>query len=204
MTTQAYIADGARVNQSTAGGAPQTIAINAEDDTKIVNVSGALALSEGSAGVAVSIIVEVIDRDVNAYIGKSARVSAGGDMTIQAKSKEELFELVVAGGASESAGVAGSILVLALNKAGSHSTSAYVDDYAVVHAGGKLEISASDVADKLNLASGNVAIGGGSAGVGASVVVVVRDGVVDAAVHQHADVQANGGSGLRARAAQTE
>src|SRR4029077_2983192 len=97
----------------------------------------------------------------------------------------------------ESAGVAGSIVVVVLNEAGSHSTSAYVDDYANVHAGGEVDISASDSADKLNLAAGNVAIGGGSAGVGASVIVLVRNGVVDAAIHPHAGGDAGRSTGVR-------
>ena len=78
----------------------------------------------GSAGIAVSIIVEVIDKDVGAWIGKSAHVSAGGDISVSATSKEDLFELTVAGGASEGAAVTGAITVIVLNEAGTHGTAA--------------------------------------------------------------------------------
>ena len=44
----------------------------------------------------------------------------------------------------------------------------------------------------------NVAFGS-EAGVGASAVILVRNGTVDAAIHQGADIQSNGGSGLAAR-----
>src|SRR5262249_57653863 len=87
------------------------------------------------------------------------------------------------------------ILVIEFNGSGSHGTSAYVDDSAVVHAGGQLEIAASDGTKDnpvtLDLAAGNVAVGTGSAGVGAAAIVLIRHGNVDAAVHQNADIQAN-------------
>ncbi|MGZ3438561.1 MAG: beta strand repeat-containing protein, partial [Polyangia bacterium] len=203
ITTQAWIADNAQINQSgPLGTSAQTIDVEVTDTTHLINVAGALALSEGSAAVGVSIIVDVIDKDVGAWIGKTAHVSAGGDMSVSASSTENLFELAVAGGASEGAAVTGSILVVVLNEAGTHSTTAFIDNGAVVHAGGKVAVSASDAAD-LTLSSGNVAIGGGSAGVGASVVVLVRNGTVDAAVHQNAHVDADGGNGLSVSATQS-
>ena len=142
VTTQAWIADTAQINQTTAGGGAQTVAVSATDTTHLVNVAGALALTEGSAAVGVSIIVDVIDKDINAWIGKSAHVSAGGDITVSASSAETLFELAVAGGASEGAAVTGSILVVVLNEAGTHSTSAFIDNSAVVHGGGNVGVSA--------------------------------------------------------------
>ena len=203
ITTQAWIADNAQINQSgPLGTSAQTIDVSATDTTHLINVAGALALSEGSAAVGVSIIVDVIDKDVGAWIGKTAHVSSGGDMSVSASSTENLFELAVAGGASEGAAVTGSILVVVLNEAGTHSTTAFIDNGAVVHAGGKVAVSASDSAD-LTLSSGNVAIGGGSAGVGASVVVLVRNGTVDAAIHQNAHVDADGGNGVSVSATQS-
>ena len=203
ITTQAWIADNAQINQSgPLGAGTQTIDVSATDTTHLINVAGALALSEGSAAVGVSIIVDVIDKDVGAWIGKNAHVSSGGDMSVSASSTENLFELAVAGGASEGAAVTGSILVIVLNEAGTHSTTAFIDNGAVVHAGGKVAVSASDSAD-LTLSSGNVAIGGGSAGVGASVVVLVRNGTVDAAIHQNAHVDADGGNGVSVSATQS-
>src|SRR5262249_57650233 len=98
------------------------------------------------------------------------------------------------------------ILVIEFNGSGSHGTSAYVDDRAVVHAGGKLEIAAGDGTNDnpvtLDLTAGNVAVGTGSAGVGAAAIVLIRHGNVDAAVHQNADIQANGGEGLMVTADQ--
>ena len=62
LTTQAWIGDGAQINQTTpSGGAPQTITVSAEDNTKLTNVAGALALTEGSAGIAFCPFIVEID-----------------------------------------------------------------------------------------------------------------------------------------------
>src|SRR5262249_40293981 len=148
LTTRAWIADGAFVNQSLAGGPEQQVDVKAESDTTLTNVAGALALSEGSASVAVSVITEILLKDTRAYIGKNAHVSAGGDSSVESKAKEDLFELAVGGAASEDAAVTGSVVVVDLADA---NTLAFVDENAIVHAGGALEITASDDAEKLDL-----------------------------------------------------
>jgi hypothetical protein len=204
LKTKAYIGDGAQINQIGAlGSAAQTITVAAQDDTEIVNIAGALGATTGSAGVGLSIIVEVITKDVTAFIGKSALVRAGGSIAVTSSASEDMFELAVAGGASTSAGVAGAILVVLINAVDDHGTLAYIDDNATVHAGGSLDVAATDTAEKLELSAGNVAFGS-EAGVGASAVVLVRNGTVDAAIHQGADIQSNGGSGLAVAATQSE
>ena len=203
--TEAYIAADARVNQTapySTGGSTQTLDISAEDDTTLVNVPGALALTEGSAGIAASVDVEVITKKVKAYIGQGAMVNAGGDVSIGAISTENLFVLAIAGAASEDVAVTGSIIVVDLN-GGSQSTTAFIDNDAVLHGGGKVDISASDNAP-LSLSAGNVAVTSGAAGVGASAVILLRNGNVDAAVHSNATVDANGSTGLSVSAQQTE
>ncbi|HEY3921306.1 MAG TPA: carbohydrate-binding protein, partial [Gaiellaceae bacterium] len=206
ISTLAYIASGAKVNQDApynADTAGQTLTVSATDTTTLVNVAGALAASEGSAGIGVGLIVDVINKNVNAYVGSSAQVYAGDNVQISATSTEDLDEIAVAGGVSEDAAVAGAIIVVALDQGGgSHSTSAYIDNNATLHSKGSVTISASDNAP-LELISGNVAIGG-SAGVGASAAILVRDGNVDAAVHNGANVDASGGTGLGVSATQTE
>ena len=207
LTTKAFIGDGAQVNQTTHA-ATQSIEVKAEDLTTITNVAGALALNNGSAAVAVTVIVEIINKDVQAFIGKSAQVSAGPlvgacacDVDVRAMASENLFELAVSGGAGTGAAVAGSILVVLLNEIGPQATRAYIDENATVSARGKVEVNASDTAN-LDLAAGNIAIGTGSAGVGASAAILVRNGTVDAAVRTGADVDADGGSGLVVSASQ--
>ncbi|MES1246633.1 MAG: hypothetical protein ABUS54_03040, partial [Actinomycetota bacterium] len=139
-----------------------------------------IAGSVDGAGIAVSIVVDVIDKDVTASIDDHANVWAGNSVTVQALSSEKLFELAVGGGASgSSAAVTGSFVVLVLNKAGSHSTSAFIGD-ATVHSGGQTHVKASDDEDKVEAYAGNISISGGSAAVGVGVTVVVRQGTVNA------------------------
>ncbi|HTZ05978.1 MAG TPA: carbohydrate-binding protein, partial [Gaiellaceae bacterium] len=95
ISTHARIADGAQVNQSVAGGSDQSVSVTASDDTKIVNVAGALALSTGDAGVGIGIIVDVVNKDVNASIGDPTAVEAGGDVTVSATATEQFLEIAV-------------------------------------------------------------------------------------------------------------
>src|SRR2546427_4947497 len=62
---------------------------------------------------------------------------------------------------------------------------------------------ATDNADKLEMYGGNITVGG-SAGIGATAVILVRHSVVEAYVGGGADVRALGGSGLRVIANQSE
>src|SRR5260370_9199382 len=133
ITTQAFIGGGAQINQSTHGGGDQTISVTAQDDTHLVNVAGALALSEGDAGVAIGLIVDVISKDVVAYIGASANVYAGGNISVKPTSSMALVELAIDAGASQSAGLASSVIVVVLNQGGPHSTRAYIHRRALLH-----------------------------------------------------------------------
>ena len=170
------------------GGGGQSVEVTATDDTHLVNVAGALALSLSGAGVAVSIIVDVIDKDVTASIDDNVNVWAGGTVTVQAISTESIFELAVGGGASGgSASVAGSFAVLVWNKAGSHSIAASIGD-ATVHSGGLTHVKASDTVDKLEMYVGSISISASSAAVGVSVTVLVHDGNVDAHVANGANL----------------
>ncbi|TAM91272.1 MAG: hypothetical protein EPN43_04655, partial [Jatrophihabitans sp.] len=201
--TEAYINDGAQINQTTTGDGTQTVAVQAQDNTTVKNIAGSVALSLGSASVGGSIIVDIVSKDVRARIGSSAHVNAGGDITVSATATESMLE--VAAGASASTGSAaiqGSINVIVLNP-GTHSTAATIDTNAVVHSLGNVTVSASDTADKLSIISGNVAISTGGAGVGASAAILVRDGTVTATIGAGASVEADGSAGLSVTATQT-
>src|SRR5439155_26153157 len=161
------------------GGALQSVTVSAIDNTSVTNIAGALGLTTGSAGVGLGIVVEVILKDVRAYIGHSARVFAAAAVSIQATSTERILAIAASAGASPSGGVAGSIIVAVVLT----GTRAYVESStgsaSTVHAGGNMTIAASDSADKLELYAGGLAFGS-SGGVGASIVVLVRTPVVRA------------------------
>jgi len=122
---------------------------------------------------------------------------------VTAVSTENLLEIVVGGSASDSsAAVAGTFAVIVINP-GDHATAASIGDNAVVHAGGNVSVTASDTADKLSIVSGNVAISTSSAGVGASLALLVRSGTVTATIGNGADIEADGSTGLTVSATQT-
>ena len=100
LTTTAAIDPHAQINSSTHGGGGQTVEVTATDDTHVINVAGGLAISTGGVGVGISVIVDVINKDVSASIGNGANVSAGGTVTVQALSTENLFELAIVGAVS--------------------------------------------------------------------------------------------------------
>ena len=205
LTTQAYVAGGSRLNQhperlSGIGGAGQTLTVAAMDDTSITNLAGGLNFSSSGAGVGVGIDVDVIEKKVWAWIAPSSVVSTAGAIAVTATSTENFHQLAVDFGVSTSnAAVDGSIIVVVLNPSGDAVAKAEVG--GTVHAGQALAVTASDSFTTLLLAGGG-AISGSSAGVAVSVIVIDRNGKVDAGVAAGANLQAGGGSGLTVSAAQ--
>ena len=193
LSTRAWIADGALVNQEgTVGGAGQNVTVAASDSITINNVGGALALSKSSAGVGISVVVEISNSDVRAWIGESVAVRAGGFVKVTADSGEDWFVLAVAGAASAgSVAAAGAVLVIVSNEGGSNpQVLAQIGD-SLVAATGDVTVHAKKTT-KADLASGNLAISTSSAGVGLSVTVVVRNSTVTARIADGADVRAGG------------
>ncbi|TMB93338.1 MAG: hypothetical protein E6J38_11040, partial [Chloroflexi bacterium] len=221
MRTYAYIADGAQVNQDAdpiSTDPDQDITVSVTDSTEITNVAGALSLTTGSAGVGVGLIVEVMNKDDRAFIGKSADVNTGGDVSITATSTEDILEIAMSAGATTgSVGASGSFIVFVWNKGSGQTefesalrvpgTRAYINGGpsagATVHAGGKLEVKATDTVTGLKLLAGSVG-GGSSAGFGVASAILLRDGLVEASIGQNADIKAASGVGLDVSAEQTE
>ncbi|WP_367889442.1 hypothetical protein [Humibacter ginsenosidimutans] len=207
LTTQAYIAGGAAVNQHVPVNAAQSITITAEDTTTFVQLAGAIALTGGSVGVGLGLVVDVVNKDVRAYIGDGVAARVGGAVLLAATATDSLTAVAVDAGASTNTAVVGSIIVAVINQgAGGPGTRAYIDGGArptTVHAGGGMSIQASDTVPTLALYAGNLSVGG-TAGVGVSSAVLVRTGIVDAFIAANDDVQAHGAPGLAIGAAQSE
>ncbi len=206
-TTDAHIGDGARINQTAAPSLGQSLTVHAQDVVSELNISGALGVSTGDAGVGVAVIVEVVNRDVTATIGTGVLAKAGGDISISAMSREPLLNVAASAGASGEVGVGGSIIVVVINQ-GSGSPGTYAgiqsgsaaSDKTTVLAGGDLTVSASDniasdgTAVKTGLYAGGASFGS-SAGVGIAAVVLVRTSPVKATIGSYATV---GGKALTA------
>ena len=209
FTTEALIGEGAQVNQSDHGGAGQTITVKASDPVDLVNVAGGLALTKGNAGVGVGLIVEVIEVGVHAGIGADAAVQAGGDIAVEASSSENYFELAVELAASSKAGVAGSIVVLALNQSGTGcapggpGTCAEIGYGSTVTSGGNVTVKATDTAESIGLYAGQVSVGG-KAGVGVSSTTLLRTEDVNAGIAEEASVSSAGAGGLTVAASDNE
>ncbi|WP_159604522.1 beta strand repeat-containing protein, partial [Agromyces humi] len=119
--TQAWIGNGAQVNQEGAiGGGSQSVTVRAEDDLTVDDVGGTLSLSQSSASVGITVIVVVANSDVRAFIGDSADVRAGGSVTVDAGATEDWFLLAIAGGVSlNSVAVTGAVIVFVVDQGGS-------------------------------------------------------------------------------------
>jgi len=210
--TEAHINNGAQVNQSSGyqQGSSQKIKVTATDSNSIVNVAGGLALSSGDAGVGVGVTVDVLTTTTVASIGSSANVYAGGDVTVSANQTESYFGLSIEGSASGEAGVSGAVVVVVLNggssqgtcTGGADGTCAEIGSSTALESQGGVNVTASDTATNLNLSAGQISIGG-SAGVGASVVTLVRNQNVDAGIAANASVTGLGSSGVAVGATQT-
>ncbi|MEA2197047.1 MAG: mucin9, partial [Solirubrobacteraceae bacterium] len=201
--TEAYIAAGAQINQSTPGGSGQTVTVTAGNSTTLVNVAGGLALSTGDAGIGIGVLVDVIDKTVKASVGASAAVSAGGNVNVGATASESYFGLAVELGGSSSAGVTGSVVVVVLNSGGGTGEYASVGTGTSLISGGNVSVAASDTASNLTVITGNANYGG-DAGVGVSASVLVRHSNVDAGIGSGASIGAAGATGLTVNATQTE
>src|SRR5262249_28061946 len=126
--TWAYVGSSATVN---AGG---NVRVAARDDTGVTLVAGAAALGLGGVGVGGSVAVTTITKETLAYVADNATVNARGNnptgvaaldgtvaanfptrtvrgLSVQARSSEDLLNVVVAGAGGYAAGIAGAVSV---------------------------------------------------------------------------------------------
>ncbi|MDZ4169925.1 MAG: hypothetical protein U1E26_09780 [Coriobacteriia bacterium] len=187
ITTRAAIGDSAQINQTVTPGIAQHVKVAAKDTTAIKDYAGGIGGATGTAGVGVSVDVVVLTQDVEASIGSNAAISAAGSMEVTATSTIDLDLLSVCAGVSGgTAGVGGSIVVIVP----STSTLASVGDNAVASVGGDFAVTATHRGD-LMIISG-AAGGASTAGVGGSIVTVVRSDETKASVGKGSTIVAGG------------
>ncbi len=202
LNTKAKIGPGAKINQTTVGGAGQTVDVSASDDTRLTNLAGAVGLTTGAAGIGVGVLVEVINKHVEASMGSQAKVAAGGDVAVEADTSEDILDIAgSAGASSDTAGVAGSFIVVVLN----NDTKAFVagGTGATLHSGGDVSVTATDDAQDIKLFTGGLAFGS-TAGVGVAASILVKTTTVDAYIGSGTSVRAAALPGVKVSAAQTE
>lgn len=120
--TKAYTEDNTEL---TATGAADTdgIAITASDATKLSGGNGgaAIGLAGGGAGLALSVMN--LTKDTEAYAGKAAKLDAKGQISLNVRNSEDIFNLSLQAAGGSYAGLAGATNVMNLTAI----TKAYTD-----------------------------------------------------------------------------
>ncbi|MCB2040473.1 MAG: hypothetical protein KDH48_06615, partial [Rhodoferax sp.] len=167
-TTQAYIADNARINQDDTGeNAAQSVLVAAANDYQHLGVAGGLSIA-GNVAVTPGALVNVVTNTTKAWVGKSAQVDAMRDVEVRAQAAEDVLSISISVAGSGTVSVAGAVSVFVLN----NTTHAFVDNGAMIDATGNLLVTAVDATD-LDVVAGAVGIGLTGGGVGASIGVNV-------------------------------
>ena len=148
------IAEADQANLTEAG----NVSVTAKDTTKLYTAAGSGGVGS-SAGVGLSAAVEVVDKNVNAYVGNHTNVS-GDSLTVKAENTSDSLTEAAGLGVGGTAGVAGAASETFVN----HTTNAYVGKNATVTAKDKAEIAAIS-SFKQSACSGGVG-GAGNVGIG--------------------------------------
>ena len=126
--TKAYTEDNTEL---TATGTADTdgIAITASDETKLDGGNGgaSVGLAGGSAGLVLA--VTNIHKDTEAYAGKAAKLDAKGQISLDARNTEDLFNLSLQAAGGSYVGLAGATNVMNLTAI----TKAYTDTGAEIN-----------------------------------------------------------------------
>ena len=120
--TKAYTEDNTEL---TATGTADTdgIAITASDATKLHGGNGGASVGAAGGGVGLALSVMNLTKDTEAYAGKEAKLDAKGQISLDAQSSEDIFNLSLQAAGGSYAGLAGATNVMNLTAI----TKAYTD-----------------------------------------------------------------------------
>ncbi|MDI9420620.1 MAG: hypothetical protein QM451_00090 [Bacillota bacterium] len=188
-TTHAFVGAGSRMNLTLTDSAGQNVYVRAEDQTDLTSVAGAASYG-GTAGIGAAADVGVINKDTQAYIdsssGAQTTVNAGNTVGVSAHAEENLISVAAGFAGGGTVGVAGTAGVYTID----NITRSFIGEYAQVHTGGNVLVSALNK-NKLLMVSGSAA-GSGTASVGGSGAVVTSNRLTEAYIGSFADVSALG------------
>ncbi len=117
VSTTAYVGNGTQINQgaNTQAGINQSFSLKASDHTQIKNIAGGLGITTGAAGIGIGVDVEILNRDVTAYVDSlttnSTKITAAQGVSIQSSTSEDIFNLTLSGGLAGKVGVGGTVAV---------------------------------------------------------------------------------------------
>lgn len=120
--TKAYTEDNTEL---TATGTADTdgIAITASDATKLHGGNGGASIGAAGGGAGLALSVMNLTKDTEAYAGKAAKLDAKGQISLDAQSSEDIFNLSLQAAGGSYAGLAGATNVMNLTAI----TKAYTD-----------------------------------------------------------------------------
>lgn len=120
--TKAYTEDHTEL---TATGTADTdgIAITASDATKLHGGNGGASIGAAGGGAGLALSVMNLTKDTEAYAGKAAKLDAKGQISLNAQSSEDIFNLSLQAAGGSYAGLAGATNVMNLTAI----TKAYTD-----------------------------------------------------------------------------
>ncbi|MGC6476026.1 MAG: leukotoxin LktA family filamentous adhesin, partial [Parvibaculales bacterium] len=178
--TRAFIEDNALLNQTDNSNDTQSVSVLATSDTDLVTFSG----SGGGALVGVGITgdVMILEKETRAWIGENAQVASGGDVSVDARSQEDLLQIAMSinGGLVGVTGAAGVVVV-------SNLTEAEIEAGAIVTADDSIRVQATDDSE---IDAIIITGAGGAVGVGGSVGTYVLENITRAQIEQNAQVTA--------------
>ena len=126
--THAYTGDNAEL---TATGTEDTdgITITASDETKLDGGNGGASVGFVGGGAGLALAVTNIHKDTEAYAGKAAKLDAKGQISLDARNSEDIFNLSLQAAGGSYAGLAGATNVMNLTAI----TKAYTDTSAEIN-----------------------------------------------------------------------
>ena len=171
--TKAYTEDNTEL---TATGAADTdgIAITASDATKLHGGNGGASIGFAVGGAGLALSVMNLTKDTEAYAGKAAKLDAKGQISLDAQSSEDIFNLSLQAAGGSYAGLAGATNVMNLTAI----TKAYTDTGVEInqkagygkHGSKDVSVTAGHEVQKMENTV-TAASGSGGASVGAAVDV---------------------------------
>ncbi len=171
--TKAYTEDNTEL---TATGTADTdgIAITASDATKLHGGNGGASIGAAGGGAGLALSVMNLTKDTEAYAGKAAKLDAKGQISLDAQSSEDIFNLSLQAAGGSYAGLAGATNVMNLTAI----TKAYTDTGVEInqkagyskHGSKDVSVTAGHEVQKMENTV-TAASGSGGASVGAAVDV---------------------------------
>ena len=171
--TKAYTEDNTEL---TATGTADTdgIAITASDATKLHGGNGGASIGAAGGGAGLALSVMNLTKDTEAYAGKAAKLDAKGQISLNAQSSEDIFNLSLQAAGGSYAGLAGATNVMNLTAI----TKAYTDTGVEInqkagygkHGSKDVSVTAGHEVQKMENTV-TAASGSGGASVGAAVDV---------------------------------